>query len=52
MEPLEIENTKEKSVACCGKDAPYDHPKVYLEINPRTKDIDCPYCGKRFVLSQ
>ncbi|NRB10134.1 MAG: zinc-finger domain-containing protein [Rickettsiaceae bacterium] len=50
MPAEEIEKTTDKSVSCCGKEAPYDHPKVYLEIDPTLKKFDCPYCGKIFEL--
>ncbi len=45
----EIVYTDEASVFCSGKDAPLDHPKVYLAINPKLGDITCPYCSKKFV---
>jgi len=48
---MEIEKTKSKSVSCKGKEAPFDHPKVYLEIDPKLGKIDCPYCGKIFELN-
>lgn len=48
---MEIEKTKSKTVMCQGKEAPFDHPKIYLEIDSKLAKIDCPYCGKRFELS-
>jgi len=51
MQSMEIEKTKSKSVSCKGKEAPFDHPKVYLEIDPKLGKIDCPYCGKIFELN-
>jgi uncharacterized Zn-finger protein len=50
MQPIEIEKTDSKSVSCKGKEAPYDHPHIYLEIDPKIGYMDCPYCGKRFQL--
>jgi uncharacterized Zn-finger protein len=50
MQSVEIEKTKVTSVSCKGKETPYDHPKIYLEIDPKLKQIDCPYCGKQFEL--
>lgn len=38
------------SVSCNGLEATFDHPTIYLEIDPIKKSIDCPYCGKKFVL--
>ena len=50
MDTSKIETTNSTSVSCQGKEAPYDHPKVYLEIDPELGKIDCPYCGKIFEL--
>jgi len=50
MNSSETEKTNSSSVACMGKEYPYDHPKVYLEIDPHGKKIQCPYCSKTFVL--
>ncbi len=47
---IEIVKTTNSSVSCAGKEMPLDHPMVYLEIDPAAGVIDCPYCGKRFVL--
>ncbi len=29
----------------------HDHPKVYLNINPDTNEIVCPYCGIIYQLN-
>jgi uncharacterized Zn-finger protein len=50
MKPVQIEKTKSTSVSCSGRDVPYDHPRVFLEINSLIGKIDCPYCGKCFEL--
>jgi uncharacterized Zn-finger protein len=50
MKFIEIEKTNSTSVSCKGKEAPYDHPKVYLEINKEIGKIECPYCAKTFEL--
>lgn len=50
MQPVEIEKVQTKSVPCKGKEAPYDHPHVYLEIDPKIGYVACPYCGKKFEL--
>lgn len=47
---MEIVNSFDASVSCCGKEPPYDHPKVYLEIDKEQKEIICPYCSKKFKL--
>jgi uncharacterized Zn-finger protein len=52
MEFIEIENTRSNSVACNGKEEPFDHPKIYLEIDTDIGKIDCPYCSKVFILDK
>lgn len=49
---MEIVNSIDTSVSCCGKEPPYDHPKVYLEIDKEKKEIVCPYCSKIFILTE
>ena len=50
-EPTEIVPVNSTTVACDGgPDAP-GHPKVYLNL-AKDGQIDCPYCGRRFVLKQ
>lgn len=43
----EIIKTDKKRVKCDG--GALGHPAVYLEMGDKT-DVDCPYCGRRFVL--
>lgn len=50
MKPVEVEKVKSKSVSCRGKEPPYDHPHVYLEIDPKIGHTKCLYCGKKFEL--
>lgn len=52
MMDQEIVYTDEVSVFCSGRDVPLDHPKVYLEINPKSGDVTCPYCSKKFVKNE
>jgi len=47
MEPLEIIVVEETTVGCDG--GLLGHPLVYLKLG-ETDEIDCPYCGRRFVL--
>lgn len=42
--------TDTHSVECHGKDFPYDHPIIYLEIPDYVSNVVCPYCSKTFVL--
>ncbi|WP_341757107.1 MULTISPECIES: zinc-finger domain-containing protein [unclassified Candidatus Tisiphia] len=50
MQNVEIIETISTSVSCFGKEYPYDHPRIYLEIDPVNGAIMCPYCSKKFVL--
>jgi uncharacterized Zn-finger protein len=50
MTKFEVEKTNTKSVVCSGRQVPYDHPTVYLEINITTNSVACPYCSKKFEL--
>jgi uncharacterized Zn-finger protein len=47
-ETIEVDST---TVRCAGNDAALGHPAVYLSLEGR-KQIDCPYCGRRFVLKE
>jgi uncharacterized Zn-finger protein len=51
MKSSDIEKTKSSSVVCMGREYPYDHPKVYLEIDESEGEILCPYCSRKFVLT-
>ena len=47
-QPVETEEVTLSRVACDGEGVG-GHPKVYLNL-AKDGQIDCPYCGKRFVL--
>lgn len=49
MNDVEIINTKSDSVSCFGKEAPFDHPKIYLRIKDNESYVICPYCSKQFT---
>ncbi len=49
MQPVEIVETTETRVACDGGEGPLGHPRVFLNMGGK-REIDCPYCGRRFVL--
>ena len=51
-DPVETVETETAAVNCDGGGGALGHPKVYLQIKPEAGQIDCPYCGKRFVLKQ
>ena len=48
-QPVETVEVSTASVACDGGPGALGHPKVYLNL-AKDGQIDCPYCGKRFVL--
>ena len=50
-EPIEIEEVESETVVCDGGDGPLGHPRIFLNMEGRGS-IDCPYCGKRFVLKK
>lgn len=47
MTPAEIIEVEATSVACDG--GTLGHPRVFLKLAD-SGEIDCPYCGRRFVL--
>ena len=49
MEPVETIETDSEVVSCDGGGGALGHPRVYLNMEGRGQ-IDCPYCGRRFVL--
>ena len=49
MEAVEIIEADDPEVACDGGGGALGHPRVYLHMGAN-RDIDCPYCGRRFVL--
>ncbi len=48
-QPVETVEVTSASIACDGGPGAAGHPKVYLNL-AKTGQIDCPYCGKHFVL--
>ena len=50
MEPPEIVETDKTRIACDGGGGALGHPRVFLDMG-HSGDVDCPYCGRRFVLS-
>jgi uncharacterized Zn-finger protein len=49
MEPTEIIDVDSETVACDGGEGALGHPRVFLNMKGQGQ-IDCPYCGRRFVL--
>ncbi len=50
MSTKEAIYTNKKQVSCNGKEAPFDHPLVYLVIDETNEKVQCPYCSKIFIL--
>jgi uncharacterized Zn-finger protein len=48
-EPTEVITVTDAVVACDGGVGALGHPRVYLNITT-SGVIDCPYCGRRYVL--
>ena len=51
MEPIEIVEVKKTKVVCEGDGGALGHPRVFLNMGDK-REIDCPYCGKRFALKE
>ena len=51
MEPPEIIEVDKPTVACDGGDGALGHPRVFLNMGDAAH-IDCPYCGRRYVLKE
>jgi uncharacterized Zn-finger protein len=51
-EPTEIIPVESPAVACDGGGGSLGHPRVFLRIKPDAGEIDCPYCGRRYVLKE
>lgn len=48
MEPVETLEVTETTVACDGGNDALGHPRVFLQLVDG--EVDCPYCGRRYVL--
>ena len=51
-EPVETLKASSTTVSCDGGGGALGHPRVYLQINLQVGHIDCPYCGRRYVLDK
>jgi uncharacterized Zn-finger protein len=49
MEPVETLEVDSPQVACDGGGGALGHPRVFLNMGEK-KEVDCPYCGRHFVL--
>lgn len=46
-EVIEVTTTR---VACDGGGGALGHPRVWLQIDPATRLVECGYCDRRYVL--
>ncbi|MDX2225416.1 MAG: zinc-finger domain-containing protein [Rhodospirillaceae bacterium] len=51
-EPVETITVEQTQVSCDGGGGALGHPRIYLHIKPEVGHIDCPYCGRRYVLDR
>ena len=51
MQPPETEYVDSQTVACDGGNGPLGHPRVFLNMEGKGH-VQCPYCGKEFVLKE
>lgn len=49
--PPETEIVTKTRIHCDGGGVG-GHPRVWLQINPATGEVECPYCDKKFVLAE
>lgn len=48
--PVETEIVTRARIACDG--GTLGHPRVWLQIDPDTRSVECGYCGKQFILAE
>jgi len=36
-------------ISCDGGEGALGHPRVWLQISPKTGWVECPYCDARFI---
>ena len=50
--PPETETVTQTRIACDGGEGALGHPRVWLQIDPKSGMVECGYCDKRFVLAE
>ncbi|MDE0780546.1 MAG: zinc-finger domain-containing protein [Alphaproteobacteria bacterium] len=50
MQPPETVEARNRELACDGGASALGHPRVFLNMGAKS-EIDCPYCGRHFVLA-
>ncbi len=48
--PPETETVTKMRIHCDGGVS--GHPRVWLQIDPATGEVVCPYCDKKFILAK
>jgi len=51
MQPPETVTVETTTPHCDGNEGALGHPRIYLNMGEK-HSIDCPYCGKHFVLKE
>lgn len=46
----ESEEVTKTRISCDGGSG--GHPLVWLQIDPKTGSVECPYCDKQFILKK
>lgn len=50
MEPPEIIYVETPRVCCDGGGGALGHPRVWYTLTNDARQVDCGYCGRRFIL--
>lgn len=48
--PHDIIEVEHADIACEGESGALGHPRVYLHVDDRTGQIQCPYCSRLYLL--
>ncbi len=51
MKPQETVQVESTTIACNGGGGSLGHPRVWLNMGDKHL-VDCPYCGRHFVLKE
>ena len=51
LDPPEVVLVDSEFVACEGEGGALGHPRVFLNMEGKGQ-IDCPYCGCRYILKE
>ncbi|MGY3438496.1 MULTISPECIES: zinc-finger domain-containing protein [unclassified Marinovum] len=47
--PPETHIVTKTRIACDGGDGALGHPRVWLQIAPKTGWVECPYCDAKYI---